>query len=64
MRKLKVEAIDILESLDAEYKEVAIMLKKSGIINTYDDYDTNNIDTNKDPIVNYQGDDNNDQALY
>ena len=62
--KLKVEAIDILESLDAEYKEVAIMLKKSGIINTYDDYDTNNIDTNKDPIVNYQGDDNNDQALY
>lgn len=62
--KLKVEAIDILESLDAEYKEVAIMLKKSGIINTYDDYDTNNIDTNKDPIVNYQGEDNNDQALY
>tara|TARA_B100001758_G_scaffold29470_1_gene20861 strand:+ start:16468 stop:19017 length:2550 start_codon:yes stop_codon:yes gene_type:complete len=62
--KLKVEAIDILEGLDAEYKEVAIMLKQNGIINAYEDYDTNNTDTNKDPTVNYQGDDNNDQALY
>ena len=40
------------------------MLKKTGIISTYDDYDTNNVDTNQDPTVNYQGDDNNDQALY
>lgn len=62
--KLKVEAINILEGLDIENKEVAIMLKKTGIINTYDDYDTDNIDTNKDPTVNYQGDDSNDQALY
>jgi hypothetical protein len=62
--KLKVEAINILEGLDTENKEVAIMLKKTGIISTYDDYDTNNVDTNQDPTVNYQGDDNNDQALY
>mgnify|MGYP001358633164 CR=1 FL=1 len=62
--KLKVEAINILEGLDIENKEVAIMLKKTGIINTYDDYDTDNIDTNKDPTVNYQGDDSNDQPLY
>ena len=40
--KLKVEAINILEGLDTENKEVAIMLKKTGIISTYDDYDTNN----------------------
>ena len=62
--KLKVEAINILEGLDTEYKEVAIMLKQSGIINTYDDYDTNNTDTNKEKAINYQGDDSNDQALY
>lgn len=59
--KLKVAAIDILEGLDAEYKEVAIMLKKNNIINTYD---INNTDTNKEPTVNIQGDDDNDQALY
>jgi hypothetical protein len=62
--KLKVEAINILEGLDTENKEVAIMLKKTGIISTYDDYDTNNVDTNQDPTVNYQGDDSNDQPLY
>jgi hypothetical protein len=62
--KLKVEAINILEGLDTENKEVAIMLKKTGIISTYDDYDTNNVDTNQDPSINYQGDDSNDQPLY
>ena len=62
--KLKVEAINILEGLDTENKEVAIMLKKTGIISTYDDYDTNNVDTNQDTSINYQGDDNNDQPLY
>jgi hypothetical protein len=62
--KLKVEAINILESLDTENKEVAIMLKTTGIISTYDDYDTNNVDTNQDPSINYGGDDNNDEPLY
>lgn len=64
--KLKVDAINVLESLSAEDKEVAMMLKKNGIIKTYDSYNegNNNLDTNNDNVVNYQGDDNNDQPLY
>jgi spore coat protein CotH len=64
--KLKVDAINVLESLTADDKEVAMMLKKNGIIKTYDSYMDNpdNLDTNNDPVVNYQGDDNNDQPLY
>ena len=40
------------------------MLKKTGIINTYDSYNTNHNNTNDEPTVNYKGDDNNDQPLY
>jgi hypothetical protein len=61
--KLKVEAINILENLTSEDKEVAIMLKKTGIISKYDDYDTNNDDTNNDPVFIYKGDDDNDKPL-
>jgi len=42
---------------------VAIMLKKTGIISKYDDYDTNNDDTNNDPVFIYKGDDDNDKPL-
>jgi hypothetical protein len=62
--KLKVEAINILESLSSDDKEVAMMLKQSGIIKSYDDYHYNNDDYNNDPVVIYKGDDNNDQSFY
>ena len=64
--KLKVDAINVLESLTADDKEVAMMLKQNGIIKTYDSYmdNPNNLDTNNNQVVNYQGDDNNDQPLY
>jgi hypothetical protein len=62
--KLKVDAINILESLTADDKEVAMMLKQNGIIKSYDDYMDNPVNTNKDHVVNYQGDDDNDKPLY
>ena len=61
--KLKVDAINVLESLTADDKEVAMMLKKNGIIKTYDSYD-DNVDNNNEPVVNYKGDDDNFQPLY
>ena len=62
--KLKVEAINILENLSSDDKEVAMMLKQSGIIKTYDDYNYNNDEYDNDPVVIYKGDDNNDQSFY
>lgn len=62
--ELKVKAIDILESLTQEDKEIAMALKEFGIIETYDKYLENKIDKNTQatkiiPIV-YKGDDGND----
>jgi len=62
--KLKVEAINILENLSVEDKEVAKMLKDGGIISTYDDYDTNKNDNDNEPTVIYKGNDNDDIPLY
>ena len=40
------------------------MLKQSGIIKSYDDYQYNNDEYDNDPVVIYKGDDNNDQSFY
>ena len=65
--ELKVKAIDVLESLTPEDKEVAMKLKEFGIIKTYDSYlegKEDNTTEKKTQTVIYNGSDNNDRDLY
>jgi hypothetical protein len=61
--KLKVDAINFLESLSLEDKEVAKMLKDTGIIHTYDNYTTDYTNDNLPAKVRIPTDDTNDQSI-